>query len=79
MIKSRRIRLTGHVALMGRRGMHIGIWLESQKEIDHYEDLDVGRTDLREIGWGVMDRNDLAQDRDQWSALANTVMNLRRP
>jgi hypothetical protein len=24
MIKSRRMRLTGHVARMGRRGMHIG-------------------------------------------------------
>jgi hypothetical protein len=33
--------------------------------------------DLREIGWGVMDWIDLAQDRDQWKALVNTVMNLR--
>jgi hypothetical protein len=27
---------------MGRRRMNIGIWWESQKETDHYEDLDVG-------------------------------------
>jgi hypothetical protein len=33
--------------------------------------------DLREIGWDGMDRIDLAQDRDQWRALVNTVMNLR--
>jgi hypothetical protein len=33
--------------------------------------------DLREIGWGGMDWIDLAQDRDQWRALVNTVMNLR--
>jgi hypothetical protein len=35
--------------------------------------------DLREIGWGGMEWIDLAQDRDQWRALANTVMNLRIP
>jgi hypothetical protein len=35
------------------------------------------KMDLREIGWDGMDWIDLAQDRDQWRALANTVMNLR--
>jgi hypothetical protein len=34
---------------------------------------------LREIGWGGKDWIDLAQDRDQWRALVNTVMNLRFP
>jgi hypothetical protein len=37
------------------------------------------KIDLREIGWGTMDLIDLAQDRDQWRALVNTVMNLRVP
>jgi hypothetical protein len=37
------------------------------------------RMDLREIGWGGMDWIDLAQERDQWRALMNTVMNLRVP
>jgi hypothetical protein len=32
---------------------------------------------LREIGWDDMDWMDLVQDRDQWRALVNTVMNLR--
>jgi hypothetical protein len=32
---------------------------------------------FREIGWDGMDWIDLAQDRDQWRALVNTVMNLR--
>jgi hypothetical protein len=35
--------------------------------------------DLREMGLGVMEWIDLAQDRDQWRALANTVMNIRVP
>jgi hypothetical protein len=34
---------------------------------------------LRETGWDGMDWIDLAQDRDQWRALVNTVMNLRVP
>jgi hypothetical protein len=32
--------------------------------------------DHREIGWDGMDWIDLAQDRDQWRALVNTLMNL---
>jgi hypothetical protein len=35
--------------------------------------------DLREIEWGGMDWIDLTQNRDQWRALVNTVMNLRVP
>jgi hypothetical protein len=34
---------------------------------------------LRKIGWDGMDWIDLAQDRDQWRAFVNTVMNLRVP
>jgi hypothetical protein len=41
MIKSRRMRWAGHVARMGRIGMHIGYWRESQKERDHLKDQDV--------------------------------------
>jgi hypothetical protein len=37
------------------------------------------KIDLIEMGWGGMDGFDLAQDRDQWRALVNTVMNLRVP
>jgi hypothetical protein len=35
--------------------------------------------DLKEIGSGAMNWIDLAQDRDQWRALVNTIMNLRIP
>jgi hypothetical protein len=37
------------------------------------------KMDLREIGWDGMNWIDLAQDRDQWRALVNKVMNLRVP
>jgi hypothetical protein len=37
------------------------------------------KMDLRVIGWDCMDRIDLAQDRDQWRALLNMVMNLQVP
>jgi hypothetical protein len=35
MIKTRKKRWAGHVAQMGRRGMRIEYWWESQKERDH--------------------------------------------
>jgi hypothetical protein len=37
------------------------------------------KMDLREIEWDGIDWIDLAQDRDQWRALMNTLMNLRVP
>jgi hypothetical protein len=37
------------------------------------------KRDLREVGWVGMDWIELAQDRDRWWALVNTVMNLRVP
>jgi hypothetical protein len=35
--------------------------------------------DLQKVGGGCGDWMDLAQDRDRWRALVNTVMNLRVP
>jgi hypothetical protein len=34
---------------------------------------------LRDIGWRGVDWLDLAQDRDQWRAFVNTVINFRVP
>jgi hypothetical protein len=41
--------------------------------------VDYIKINLKEIGWDGMDWIDLAQDRNQWRALVNTVMNLRVP
>jgi hypothetical protein len=37
------------------------------------------KMDLREIGWVVMDWINLAQDREQWRVLVNTVMIIQVP
>jgi hypothetical protein len=41
--------------------------------------MDNIKMDLRDIGWGGKDWIELVQDRDQWRALENTVMNLQVP
>jgi hypothetical protein len=62
MIKSRRMRWEGHVTRMGRSGMHIRYWWESQKRRRWLDNI---KMDLREIGWGDIVWIDLARDRDQ--------------
>jgi hypothetical protein len=37
------------------------------------------RMDLVEVGWGDVDWIGLAQNRDRWRALVNSVLNLRVP
>jgi hypothetical protein len=41
--------------------------------------LDNITMDLVEVGWGDVDWIGLAQDRDRWIALVNSVLNLRVP
>jgi hypothetical protein len=68
---------------MVRTGMHIGYWWENQKEKGHWKDQDVGGLTILkwilEREWDDVDWGDVAQDRDQWRALVNTVMKLRVP
>jgi hypothetical protein len=82
MIKSRRMKWAGHVAQMGKKGNAYRILVGKPEERRPLERprhrwVDNIRMGLREIEWGGMDWIDLAQDRDQWKALVNTVMNLR--
>jgi hypothetical protein len=62
--------------------MHIGYRWDSQKrplERPRRGWVDNIKMDLREIRWDDMDSIGLAQDRDQWRALVNMVLNLRVP
>jgi hypothetical protein len=84
MIKSRRMRWAGHVARMGEKtnAYRILVGKPEGKRLlgtPRRRWVDNIKMDLREIGWNGMDWIDLAQDRDQWRALVNTVMNLRVP
>jgi hypothetical protein len=84
MIKARRMRWAGHVVRMGEvRGAYnilVGR-LEGRRPLGRprrrWEDNI--KMDLREIGFVVVDWIHLAQDRDRWRDLVNTVMNLRVP
>jgi hypothetical protein len=47
---------------------------------DHSEDLGVDtKVDLKHIWYEVVDWIHLAEDRDKWVVLVNTVLNLRVP
>jgi len=83
VVKSRRMRWAGHVARIGEgRGVHRVIVRkpEGKRSLGRprrrWEDNI--KMDLREVG-GVGDWMELAQNRDRWQALVNTVMNLRFP
>jgi hypothetical protein len=74
MIKSRRMRWAGHVPRMGetRNAYRILVGKPEGKR-------PLGRPRRRWVVWDDMDWIKLAQDRDQWRTLVNTVMNLRVP
>jgi hypothetical protein len=79
------MRWAGHVARIGenRNAYRILVGKPERKK-NHREDIrrtwvDNIKMDLREIGWDGVDLIDMAQDRDQWRALVNTVLNLRVP
>jgi hypothetical protein len=84
VIKSRRMRWTGHVARMGEgRGVYrvlVG-GPEGKRPLGRPTSRceDDVKIDLREIGIDGANWIQLAQDRVQWRAFVSTVMNLRDP
>jgi hypothetical protein len=84
VIKARRMKWVGHVARMGEVKDAYNILVGRPEER-----IPLGRPRrrwednikmyLREIGFGDVDWIHLAQDRDRWRALVNTVMNVRVP
>jgi hypothetical protein len=84
MIKLRSMRWGGHVARMGEKRNAYRILVgkpEGKRPLGRPRHRWVKniKIDLGEIGCYSMDWIYLAQDRDQWRALVNTVMNLRVP
>jgi hypothetical protein len=84
VIKSRKMRWAGHVACMGEgRGVYkvlVGR-LEGKRPLGRprRRGEDNIKMDLREIGIDMANWIQLAQERVQWRACVNTVMNLRVP
>jgi hypothetical protein len=80
MIRPRRMRWAGHVARMAAKRI-LARKPEGKRPLGRPRRrwVDNIKMDLREIGWDDMDWIYLAQDRDQWMVLVNTVMNLWVP
>jgi hypothetical protein len=78
------MRLVGHVASTGERGVIYRVWwgilwgkipLGTPKRRWEYNN----KMHIQEVGCGDMDWMDLARDRDRWRAFVNAVMNLQVP
>jgi hypothetical protein len=82
IMKARRMRWTGHVARMGKNRNAYRLLVgkpEGRRPPGRPKRrwLDNIRMDLVEKGWGDVDWIGLAQDRDRWRALVNSVLNLQ--
>jgi hypothetical protein len=84
IIKSRRMRWAGHVARMGEKRNAYRLLVgkpEGKRPLGRPRRGWVVniRMDLGEVRWGDVDWIGLAQDRNRWRALVNSVLNLRVP
>jgi hypothetical protein len=80
VVKSNRMRWALHVAQMRENKNALLVGKPKRKrplERPRWRWLDNIKMDLGEIGWGDVDWIGLAQDRNRWRALVNSVMNLR--
>jgi hypothetical protein len=81
-VKPRRIKWAGHVTCMREEREFYSVLVgkpEGKRPLERPRRRwkDELRMDLRETGWGNVEWIQLAQDRGQWQALVNMVMNLR--
>jgi hypothetical protein len=84
IIKSRRMRWAVHVARMGEKRKAYRLLVgkpEGKRPLGRprHRWVDNIRMDLGEVGLGDVDWIRLAQDRNRWRALVNSVLNLRDP
>jgi hypothetical protein len=84
IIKSKRMRWAGHVALMGekRNAYKLLVGKPEGKRLlgrPTRRWVDNIKMDLEEVGRGDVDWIGLAQDRNSWRGLVNSVLNLRVP
>jgi hypothetical protein len=78
------MRWAGHVARMGEKRNAYRLLVgkpEGRSPLGRPRRrcLDNTRMDVVEVGWGHMDWIGLAQDRDSWRALVNSVLKLLVP
>jgi hypothetical protein len=80
----RRMRWEGHVARMGEKRNVNRLLVgkpEGKRPLGRPKRrwVDNIKMDLGEVGWGDVGWSCLAKDRNRWSALVNSVLNLRVP
>jgi hypothetical protein len=84
IIKLRRMRWADHVARMGEKRKAYRLLVEKPERKrplgrPRRRRVDNIRMDLGEVGWSDVDWIGLAQDRNRWRAVVNSVLNLRVP
>jgi hypothetical protein len=82
IIKSRRMRWEGHVSRMGEKRNAYRLLVgkpEGKRPLGRPRRRWVDNIRIGEVGWSDVDWISLAQDRNRWRALVNSVLNLRVP
>jgi hypothetical protein len=82
IIKSRRMKWEGHVARIGEKRNAYRLLVgkpegRRPRERPRRRWVDIIRMYLGKVGWGDVDWIGLAQNRNRWRALVNSVLNLQ--